>query len=507
MNDRITNYIHFHPIRTQRGLEILTGLIPWSIILFPLVGSFFIPEAVAYFIITFNVYWLYRSLQMAVYATSGYLNIKATTKINWLEELAKNSQTKNKYQDILHVILICNYKEITSIVERNLDSLLKQSFPKKNLYIVLALEEREGEAARERSLTLTDKYQDKFGLFISTFHELTPSETGGKHSNETFAAKVIKKKLSDEKGIPIENIIVTSSDADAVFPQEYFSLLTYKFLTDENCFQDFFQAPILLYNNIHRVPLLVRVPSIIGGIYYLSILHKASKRFVNYSTYSTSLKLLDEVGYWDVDVIPEDAHIYFKSYFHFYGKVNVVPLYSPILIDAVESNTKLATLKNSYQQNKRWAWGAVDIPYVIKNFFLHPEISFWDKLIKLSFALEWHFVWSSFWFLLTIGANIPTFFNPAFARTSLGLNLSRISSSILTLGLIGFLVIMIIDALLNPHYKSKVKHFLHPITYLQWLILPITGFFFGSLPGLESQTRLMLGKYLEYRVTEKVTKK
>ena len=32
----------------------------------------------------------------------------------------------------------------------------------------------------------------------------------------------------------------------------------------------------------------------------------------------------------------------------------------------------------------------------------------------------------------------------------------------------------------------------------------IVGFFFNALPGLDAHTRLLLGRYIEYRVTEKV---
>jgi len=34
--------------------------------------------------------------------------------------------------------------------------------------------------------------------------------------------------------------------------------------------------------------------------------------------------------------------------------------------------------------------------------------------------------------------------------------------------------------------------------------VPVIGFVFSNLPALEAQTRLMTGRYLEYRVTEKV---
>ncbi|MDQ2965968.1 MAG: hypothetical protein M3R57_08990, partial [Chloroflexota bacterium] len=37
----------------------------------------------------------------------------------------------------------------------------------------------------------------------------------------------------------------------------------------------------------------------------------------------------------------------------------------------------------------------------------------------------------------------------------------------------------------------------------QWLLLPIVGLIFSNLPALDAQTRLMTGRYLEYRVTEK----
>jgi hypothetical protein len=41
------------------------------------------------------------------------------------------------------------------------------------------------------------------------------------------------------------------------------------------------------------------------------------------------------------------------------------------------------------------------------------------------------------------------------------------------------------------------------ISYVQWLALPFVGIFFSNLPALDAQTRLLTGRYLEYRVTEK----
>lgn len=503
MNDRIVRYMTYHPVRTQRGLEILSGLFPWLTIAIIIIGSFLFPAVIAYFIIAFNIYWLYRSLQLVVNGTSGYLNIKATEQIDWFKKLKADPKTKNRYKDIYHVVIIVNVKEPLKFLERNLDSLLKQNLPLKNLVIVPAMEARV-EEAQDRAAQIVKKYKGKFGQIVPTFHPITPGETVGKHSNEAYAAKTLKKFLVDEHKIPLENIVVTTSDIDGVFHPQYFSLLTYKFLTVKKPFNSFFQAPLFMYNNLHRLPYLVRAMWIMGCIYYLSMLRKASGRFMNFSTYSMSLKLLETVGYWDTDVIPEDWHINLKSYFALKGDVTTVPMYVPVYIDAAEADSRWSTYMNSYQQLKRWAWGIVDAPYVVKQFFHHPEIPFWDKVIKLSLTLEWHFLWSTSWFLVTLGATLPTVLNPAFGRTALGYNLSRVSSTILTICLLGILTVTIIDILLNPQKKHKFLSLLHPFTYLQWLLLPVSGLIFGLLPGLESQTRLMLGKYMDYRVTEKV---
>jgi uncharacterized protein YqcC (DUF446 family) len=44
---------------------------------------------------------------------------------------------------------------------------------------------------------------------------------------------------------------------------------------------------------------------------------------------------------------------------------------------------------------------------------------------------------------------------------------------------------------------------MHIVSWLQWVLLPVVGLIFTNLPALDAQTRLLTGRYLEYRVTEK----
>ena len=52
----------------------------------------------------------------------------------------------------------------------------------------------------------------------------------------------------------------------------------------------------------------------------------------------------------------------------------------------------------------------------------------------------------------------------------------------------------------RPASWGRVRRF---VSWLQWFSLPIVGLLFSNLPALDAQTRLMTGRYLEYRVTEK----
>ena len=54
-----------HPVKAMRLLEITPPLIAIGIISLPFIGSVFFPVVVSYFIIFFDVFWLYKSFSLA----------------------------------------------------------------------------------------------------------------------------------------------------------------------------------------------------------------------------------------------------------------------------------------------------------------------------------------------------------------------------------------------------------------------------------------------------------
>jgi len=486
-----------YPNRTQRFLEILVPGLSWMLITMPVWLSFWHPAMVAYLIITFDIYWFYKSFTLALYAVQAFITMNAHVKFDWLAAATKLPH----FDEVYHVVIIPEYHEPIHILRRTLDNLTKQDFPHERLIVVLASEDKDPDAKATGKL-LKDEFGNKFGHFLVTRHVLHIGEVAGKSSNMAWAGRRLTRALK-VWNIPLTYTTVTSCDADALLHPKYFSYLTHEYLTDDKREFHFYQGAILFYSNIWRIPLPGRVLNTIYSISNLALL-KQRTRLINFSTYSLSLKTAIAAGYWAVDVIPEDYHLFFKVYFRFGREVSTRSIFLPVLVDAAESHGFWRTMVNQYEQSKRWAWGISDIPFVIRNAFLHNEIPVTDRVRRLLLLLEQHVFWSSNWFILTVGSMVPPLINPAFGRTVLGHNLSRLSSSILTLALVFLIIVIIVDWKTKPPRPKDFKAWNLPFLYIQWLTLPVVAFFLAALPGLDAHTRLILGKRLEYRVTEKV---
>lgn len=495
----VKRFVEKYDRQVHRFLEILPGTFSWTLILFPFWGSFIIPHYVAYFIILFIVFWFYKSAILALTAIVSHLKMRAGEKYDWAADIKSLPEVKKVH----HLILIPTYMEPLATIERGVESVRVQTFDKKQISVCVAFEKREGREAQKKADYLKKKFGKTFANIIFTYHPDIAHEVKGKSSNQAYAIKIAKKLLVDKQKRNIDYVTVTSKDADGVFSENYLACLTYKFLTIENRHLHFWQPIVLFYTNIWRVPAPIRVISSLSSVYQTAQ-NSRTDRLVNYSIYSTSLKLLHDVGYWDVDVIPEDYRIFFKAFFAKDGHVDVDPIFLPAYADAAESTTYFKSLLNLYEQEKRWAWGVSDDAYFIKKWLTYTHIPFWKRTVRVFKVLEDHFLWPVHWFAITLGATIPVLLNPAFAQTVMGQNLPRISFGILTSCWVFMAVILIIDFRQRPKRPGKIGLIKKIVTPLEFVMMPVVTLLFTTLPGIDAHTRLMLGKYLEYRVTEKV---
>lgn len=486
-----------YPIKTHRSLSALPGIVSWSIILFPVWGGFFIPYVVAYFILFFDVYWFYRSFSLVFTAYIASKKIKQAEAENWLEK----GHVLENFEKINHIIIIPNYKETEEKLRRIVGTIAAQTFPLKQIHIVLAMEKRETDG-RKKANEIIKEFEGIFGGMYETFHPDIPGEVKGKSSNESFAAKEIDKILIETNRIDIDYTTVTTADTDSMFDRQYFSYLAYDFLKEPKRYNRFWQSANVDHNNFWSVPAATRVFSFFSSLWRTGLLVQGD-RLIATSTYSLSFKLLKDIGFWDTDVIPEDYRIFFKAFFAKKGDIAANPIFLKTSMDSPLSPTYIGSLKNKYSQIRRWSYGASDDPLFIKWYLTVPGVPFIRKTKILYHVLLDHFLWPANWFILTVATAIVTLVNPQFSRTSLGYTLPVLARIILTSAIVALVIMIVIDYRNRPKHlsKSRVRELLFP---LEFILMPIAGFFLNSLPAIISHTQLMLGRKMEYKVTEKL---
>lgn len=491
----------------KRLFEILPGSIAWFLLFLPIITALISPKSFTILMIFFISFWLVKTFIMSYRLIIGYINFRRDRKINWrgkLDELIP----KDEWRKIYHLVIVPTYKEDYVILKSSLDSVAESNFPKENIIYVLATEERDKDRAEEYSKRLEKEYKNSFKLFTSIMHPKDiPGEVVGKGGNITYAAKAMLSYFDKEK-IPYENVVVTTMDADHIMDKKYLADLTYKYVTDSDPIHKSFQPLPMFFNNIWDVPMVNRLIAM-GSSFWQLIVTTRPSRLRNFSAQAQSLEALKRVDFWSTKTIVEDGHQFWRTYYKFNGRHEVVPLYTPIYQDAVLAENFVDTMKEQYLQKKRWSWGVSDIPYVMEHTIHNRNIPFFDRWANALILWESHISWSTTSMILATSAWIPVFLSHNFRNDILAYTFPFVYTRILIIAWIGMIVTLVISTLLVPPYRGK-KPFRRIV--LDWIltpiVLPISNIAFSSIPAFESQTRLMLGKYLEvFRVTIKSTKR
>ena len=491
----------------RRLFEILPGAISWTIILvIPIFASILAPRFFAVYMILFITFWLYKTVFMSYRLILGYVCFRKDTKINWFGRV-KELPSTFRWQDIYHLIIVPTYKEDIKILEASIQSVISSNYDMKRVIYVLATEERDKDRALANSKIMAQKYKDKLFHFEAIMHPKDlPDEIIGKGANITYAAKKMLSFFEDRK-IPVGNVVVTTMDADNIVDRNYLPCLSYKYVTDPDPIHKSFQPLPMYFNNIWDVPVFTRLIAMGSSFWQLMVATRPS-RLRNFSAHAQSLAALIKTDFWSKTTIVEDGHQYWRSYFRFNGKYEVIPMYTPIYQDAVLAGDFKKTAIEQYLQKRRWSWGVSDIPYVMEHTFGNKNIPFADRWANALILWDSHISWSTTSVVLTTSSWLPLVLNPGFRNTVLAFNFPIIYSRMLTIAWIGMIVTLVISTLLVPPHKGK-KPILRIIAdwILTPIILPVSNILFSSIPAFESQTRLLLGKYLEYRVTIKSTKR
>jgi len=144
---------------------------------------------------------------------------------------------------------------------------------------------------------------------------------------------------------------------------------------------------------------------------------------------------------------------------------------------------------------------------VMRAFLKAKNISIFKRVVLAFKLFDAHLSWTTWPFLLSIVSWLPIIFaTRQYEHSMFYYSAPRIAGTIFTLASFGLIVCVILSLLLLP--KRKVKHnLLRRIGHaLEWLLIPPISILLSAVPALDAQTRLMLGKYMEFWVTIKKRK-
>jgi len=490
-------------------LEILPGALTWLALLVPLTVAFAIrlndPSQLWILgagAIALDLYWLVRTGYTVSCVRRSLRELQATERQDWqrvCEDMDRDADLAVRPRDVVHCALIPTYTERYEVLRATVEALAGQRYPKDRLVCAIITRVTD-QGGIENVQRLRDEFADRFRAFIHVKDPLLPGIVVGKSAAMAYGGPELKR-LCDEMGLDPATTIITDLDSDMRLHPQYVAYITAEFCRAESPLTSIWQPIPIFLNNLWRVPAAVRVMAT-AATQWQMFLHQNPHRLVMFSSYSTSLALIHDVGYWDSDVIPEDSRFFWKCFFRYGARLRVLPAFLPVFGDAPRTRSYATTHLSQYNQIKRWAWGATDIPYVASRMLGHPEIPWRLRARRFSILIFNHLTWAALPLLLFFGGALPAFIDLDYSLSTAATVIGYLTAGILTLTLLNTLVLIQVDRRLCPK-PDQWAWWRRRWADLQLFLYPIVGLALSVIPALEAQTRLMFGAYLEYRVTEK----
>ncbi len=491
--------------RLYRSLEILPGFLALATLIVLIILSYLKPFWVAYFIIAFDVYWLLLVIFLGIHLLASYFKMKNNLATDWRQKCQGLLSQGKDWRQIYQLIIFPTYDESLEVIRPSFASLLADGYPTDKMIVVLAVEQSGGAEALARAKTIEQEFGQVFGHWLITVHpDNIVGEIKGKGSNQAWAARLVKEKIIDQLGLDYNKIIISVFDIDTVVKPGYFFCLTYKFLTVNKPLRASYQPIPVYHNNIWQAPFFARVAAS-SNTFWQMMQQIRQEKLATYSSHSMSWRALVDIDFWATNMVSEDSRIFWHCFCYYRSDYRVEPLYFPVSMDVVMDETNWQTAKNLYKQQRRWGYGAENIPYLIFNTIKNwRQLPKWKMINRIFVQLYGFHSWATNAIIIGVIGWLPLILGgDRFNATVLSSNLPVATRTLMTVAMIGMLFSAIVSTMLLPPRPAHLGFGRNISMFLEWLVLPISIIIFGAIPGLDAQIRLMLGKYMGFWVTPK----
>ena len=179
-----------------RFFEMLPATLSYIMLALLIILSIISPIAASLYLLTIVIVNLVKAVGIAVRTVQGYKLLKKGVKVDWSKRLNELENAADSYDrlagtksnaydheqhlrnlcmvaaaeegyfpkpsQIYHAVIVTMYNETLDVLAPTLDSVVDTTFPKERIILVLAYEERGGEAAEKVAKTLEKNYKKKF---------------------------------------------------------------------------------------------------------------------------------------------------------------------------------------------------------------------------------------------------------------------------------------------------------------------------------------------------------
>ena len=453
----------------------------------------------------------------------GMRRVSEWEAIDWYQKYLDNrGPTSLQWDRVHHLVIIPNFNESMKILSRTLDHLSAQRNAKEQISVLLAMEGAEPESF-QKAQNLHRQYADQFANLYYTIHPRgLIGEMQCKSANLSWAVNRFLDNIVDESEIDTDAVVLTTMDADTRWHPNHFAALTYHFAINEDRHRTFWQAPIRYHGNIWQVNPLMRIINTYATALELAYLAAPWWMAMPMSSYSLSLRLLEQSGNWDTDVIADEWHMLIKAYFATGGQVTLQHIYLPFLADSTAGANIFQSIRNRYSQTLRHAWGSKEVGYMLAKLIEYPQ-AFSINSVKLLLRIAHDILLAGAgWIILTVGSQLPVFFHPDIAPVKVdafmaasdklahvleGFANSHPAWLLLAISSIVMIVLVVVFQVQDYRIRpARVAPYTLSESLLELLSIPfmlVLTLLVVALPTLVAQTRLLLGIPLQFIVTDK----
>ena len=524
--------------KLYRFFEILPGALSYGAIILLFLLSWLDPTLGAIYLFILIASTLVKAISVGYRTIQGYEVIKRAERVDWRQRYLDLETPHDSYErlhdrdeksyhfdqhldnlkmmaampgdypnpkSIYHLVIMTAYNEGMEVLAPSVEAVKNNTFPNDHIIFALAYEQRGGETMKKIAQDLKKQYRGVFKDFVLVEHpDKLPGEVIGKGPNLTYAGQHMADYFKSHN-YHIENIITTSLDSDNHMDPKYLDAVAYEFVTRPNRQRLSYQPVSLFMNNIWDAPAPTRVVAVSNSFFnVISTMRPHALR--NFASHSQPFEALKGMNFWSKRTIVEDGHQYWRSLFFFDGDYDVVPIRIPIYQDAVIDETFWKTVKAQFIQVRRWDYGASDVAYVGSHLFVPKKercIPFWRLFPKFCRLLDGHVTLAVLAPIVAFGGWVPMIMNVS-SHAVVAFNIPNTVGIIETFATVGILISIIISFKMLPPRPAKYKKRRSLCMLAQWVLSPIIALFYQSCAAFYSQTRLMLGKYMEkFDVTPK----